>query len=290
MPSGPLLDAPTLRRMLDAPDSARPVLLDVRYRLGRDTGYEEYLAAHLPGAAYIDLTTALAAIAPDGRGGRHPMPDPGRFAAAMRAAGVWMDRPVVAYDDWSSLPASRAWWLLRYFGKPDGYVLDGGIGAWRRSGGEMAAGATAREPGDFTVSVGREDDLLDADGAARLAREGLLLDARPADRFRGENESVDPVAGHIPGARSAPALADVDGEGRFLAPFTLARQIGMVQIGTDQISTDPVRGVGTYCGSGIQATHLALALEIAGYPPARVYIGSWSDWIGDPHRPVQQGR
>lgn len=254
----------------------------MRYRLGSAGGYDDYLAGHLPGAAYVDMVTALAGIAPDGAGGRHPMPDAQVFAAPMRVAGVRTSAPVVAYDDWSSLAASRAWWLLRYFGKPEVYVLDGGLASWRAAGGEIASGATEPERGDVEVA-GPARTLLNADGAASLARDGALLAGRPADRFRGENESIDPVAGHIPGAGSMPALANLDADGRFLPTNVLASRFSAAGI-------EPGRALGTYCGSGIQATHLALALQIAGVADdPGVYVGSWSDWVSDPSRPVELG-
>lgn len=278
----PLLSPGTLRGLLDGPDQSRPVLLDVRYRLGEDDGREQYERSHLPSAVYVDLDAALADIRPDGTGGRHPMPEADTFEAAMRAAGVREDRPVVAYDDWLSLAASRAWWLLRYFGKSDVHVLDGGLGAWRAAGLPVESGAVVPVPGDFTAQPGHAR-LLTADDVLAYADRGHLLDARPADRFRGENEVIDPVPGHIPGARCLPALETVDAEGRFRPAEAIAADAaGLgVRSGDD---------VGTYCGSGVQATHLALALRHAGVSDdVGVYIGSWSDWITESGRPVESG-
>ena len=276
----PLVGVEELRTALAGPEESRPVLLDVRYRLGGPPGRSEYERAHLPGAAFVDLDTALAEIRPDGTGGRHPMPDLAAFTAAMRAAGVRTDRPVVAYDDWCGLPASRAWWLLRYYGKDDVQVLDGGLAAWAGAGLPTESGPVQPPPGDLTPTPGRRR-LIDAEGADRYAARGALLDARPAARFRGENETVDPVAGHIPGARSVPALETVDRDGRFPPERELVARLRAAGV-------EPGTDVGVYCGSGVQATHLALVLAVAGVTDdAAVYVGSWSDWITDASRPVE---
>lgn len=214
-----------------------------------------------------------------GDGGRHPMPDRQVFEAAMRAAGVRDDRPVVVYDAANSLAASRCWWLLRYFGKHDVRVLDGGYAGWVGAGLPVADESGSVIPGDFTATAG-DLGLIDADDAARIAAEGILLDARPADRFAGRNETIDPVAGHIPGATSAPALINVTADGHFLPADELAARFAEIGVAEDS-------RVGVYCGSGVQATHLALALQIAGVASQpEVYVGSWSHWITDPARPV----
>jgi thiosulfate/3-mercaptopyruvate sulfurtransferase len=229
------------------------------------------------------MDTELATIRADGVGGRHPMPTVETFTAAMRSAGVTMSRPVVAYDDWASLPASRVWWMLRHRGFLDVRVLDGGIAAWTAAGQPTESGPVAQGAGDFTASEMGVGHLLDATGAARYAAGHLLLDARPVDRFRGESETIDAVAGHIPGAVSSPALANVDEHGRFLPAGDLARYF-------HELGAEDGEIVGTYCGSGIQATHLALALSTAGITDrADVYIGSWSDWITSPERAVVLG-
>jgi len=304
----PLIQVDELRSLLAGPAAARPVLLDVRYRMGSSAGRGEFEHAHLPGASYVDMDTELATIRPDGVGGRHPMPTVETFTAAMRSAGVSMSRPVVAYDDWSSLPASRAWWMLRHLGFLDVRVLDGGIGAWTAAGQPIESGPSRAGPGSFTPSGAGLGRLLNATDAIAYAATHLLLDGRPAERFHGRNETVDPVAGHIPGAISAPALANVDTDGRFLPADELAarfRQLGAFDpksidtkgVGAKDLRPESVdtksidtRSVGTYCGSGLQATHLALALSIAGVTQAAdVYIGSWSDWITDPDRPIAPG-
>jgi len=280
--SGPLLPADELARLLDGAAAERPTLLDVRWQLGGPNGRGDYEHAHIPGAAFVDLDAELSGpVRPDRRGGRHPMPAADSFGAAMRRAGVRQDRAVVCYDAGNSLPASRAWWLLRYFGKRDVRVLDGGFGAWQRSGGPTEAGPASDTPGDFRPSPGHWP-VLDADAAAALASTGLLLDARTADRYRGENETVDPVAGHIPGAQSVPALDSVGPDGRFRPLAELVERFRAAGIGADS-------RVGTYCGSGVQAAHLALALSATGVADqAEVYVGSWSDWISDSARPVAQ--
>jgi thiosulfate/3-mercaptopyruvate sulfurtransferase len=257
-----------------------PALLDVRWRLGGPPGIDLYLAGHIPGAVFTDLDRDLAA--PPGRGGRHPMPPLAHFQSAMRRAGVSDGRPVVVYDDADSTAAARAWWLLRYFGHRSVRVLDGGYRAWVAAGHPVEAGAPpiGPAPGDFTASPGHLE-LLDAAGAAALARTGLLLDARAGERYRGETERVDPVAGHIPGAVSAPTAANVNPDGTFRAPAELASRF-------DALGASGGTAVGAYCGSGVTAAHEVLALILAGVPAA-LYAGSWSEWITDPARPVATG-
>lgn len=274
----PLVSVAQLDAVLRA-GGERPTLLDVRWELGAGPGHERYLQAHIPGAAFVDLEADLAA--PAGRGGRHPLPSADDFTASMRAAGVDAGRGVVVYDAGPSLSAARGWWLLRYFGHPAVAVLDGGLAAWRRAGGELTASIPPTpRAGDFIARPGSMP-ALDAAGAAAVARSGLLLDARAAERFRGETEPVDSVAGHIPGARNHPATLNVDESGRFRARSALRQAFRALGVG-DTI------GVGAYCGSGVTAAHQVLALELAGYEAA-LYPGSWSEWITDPTRPVASG-
>ncbi len=281
--SSPLIQVDELQTLLAGPQTGRPVLLDVRYQLGSSPGREAFELAHIPGASYVDMDTDLATIRPDGAGGRHPMPTVETFTAAMRTAGVNMSRSVVAYDDWLSLPASRVWWMLRHHGFLRARVLDGGIAAWTAAGQLTEFGPNIPSTGNFTPSGTGIGRLLSSRDATEYAAARLLLDARPADRFRGENETVDPVAGHIPGAISVPALTNVDPAGRFLPAEELADRFRRRGV------TD-ARHIGTYCGSGVQATHLALALSVAGITDdVDVYIGSWSDWITDPERPIALG-
>ncbi|MFF3904859.1 sulfurtransferase [Streptomyces sp. NPDC001848] len=261
-----------------------PTLLDIRWQLSTATatgvvpfdGRAEYAAGHIPGAVFVDLDADLAD--PPGPVGRHPLPDMERFGAAMRAAGVFSDRPVVVYDGGPGWAAARAWWLLRFTGHPDVRVLDGGLSAWE---GPLASGTEAApEPGDFRPVPGALP-LLDADGAAALARTGLLLDARAGERYRGEVEPIDPVGGHIPGAVSAPTAQNLTGTGRFLPQDELAERFKALG------ATEGIE-VGVYCGSGVSAAQEVLALTLAGIPAA-LYVGSWSEWSSDSNRPVAVG-
>ncbi|MEW1719187.1 sulfurtransferase [Streptomyces sp. NPDC093109] len=254
-----------------------PLLLDVRWRLGGPSGRPEYLAGHLAGAVYIDLDTELAG--PAGAGGRHPLPEPAAFGAVMRRAGVSRDTPVVVYDGGQGWAAARAWWLLRWTGHADVRVLDGGLAAWT---GPLTTEVPAPAEGDFAPVPGALP-LLDADGAAALARDGLLLDARAAERYRGDVEPIDRVGGHIPGAVSAPTTENVAENAAFLPAETLAARFK--ELGA---TPDTAGGVGVYCGSGVSGAHEVLALEIAGIPAA-LYAGSWSEWSADESRPVATG-
>ena len=272
-PTSPLLTAQALAdRLSDV------TVLDVRWQLGRPSRRSAYDEGHIPGAAWVEFEEALSGE--PGIGGRHPMPARAVFETAMRDADVRNDRPVVVYDDANSLAASRCWWLLQYFGKEDVQVLDGGFASWQAAGLPVSTQSPDPAVGDL-VATEPEAALLDAEGAAEMAERALLLDARPADRFAGQNETIDPVAGHIPGAVSAPALANVTEDGRFLDPDDLALRFTALGVRPDS-------EVGVYCGSGVQATHLALALQASGiHPRTGVYVGSWSNWITDPDRPVE---
>ncbi|MGW0959813.1 sulfurtransferase [Streptomyces gelaticus] len=252
-----------------------PVLLDVRWQLGGPHGRPDYEAGHIPGAVFVDLDAELAG--PAGRGGRHPLPDPEEFGAVMRRAGVSRDTPVVVYDGGQGWAAARAWWLLRWTGHPDVRVLDGGLAAWP---GELQQEIPAPTEGDFRPEPGALP-LLDADGAAVLARSGLLLDARAAERYRGDVEPIDRVGGHIPGAVSAPTSENTGDDGRFLSAQALA--VRFKELGADQAGE-----IGVYCGSGVSGAHEVLALAVAGIPAA-LYAGSWSEWSGDESRPVATG-
>jgi thiosulfate/3-mercaptopyruvate sulfurtransferase len=272
-----LIAAGELAAALGSP--APPVLLDVRWQLGGPPGIEAYRAGHLPSAVFVDLDRDLAD--PPGAGGRHPLPDPVRFQAAMRRCGVRSDRGVVVYDQRDTTAAARAWWLLGYHGHTDVRVLDGGYDGWVAAGHPVTTEVAAPPPGDFTARPGQRP-LLDAAGAAEVARGGVLLDARAPERYRGEAEPVDPVAGHVPGARSAPAAGNLAPDGRLLEPGELRTRF-------DGLGAHHDLPVGAYCGSGVVAASEVLALEVAGYRAA-LYAGSWSHWITDPTRPVATGR
>ena len=275
----PLISAYELQDLLEpsGPGAPRalPSVLDVRWDLAGGPGRSQYEQGHIPGAAFVDLDAQLAAR--PGVHGRHPLPRAERFAADMRAAGVWNDRLVVVYDAATSMAAARAWWLLRYFGHHDVAVLDGGLAAWVAAGAPLERGAPQLPGGDFVARPGMMP-VLDSKEAAQLAARGVLLDARAPERFRGEVEPVDRVAGHIPGARNRPTAENVDSAGRFHAPAALSAAFESLGV---------TRGVaiGAYCGSGVTAAHEVLALEVAGYRSA-LYPGSWSEWIEDPRRPV----
>ncbi|CAM5607553.1 sulfurtransferase [Streptomyces avidinii] len=274
--SSPLLSAADLKTELAGPRP--PVLLDVRWQLGGPDQRPAYEAGHLPGAVYVDLDAELAG--PAGAGGRHPLPDPEEFGAVMRRAGVSAGAPVVVYDGGQGWAAARAWWLLRWTGHPEVRVLDGGLAAWTAGGGPVSAGDEAAREGDFKPNPGAIG-LLDAEGAAALARSGVLLDARAGERYRGEVEPIDRVGGHIPGAVSAPTTENVGPDGLFLAPGVLRERFAGLGAGGSA-------RVGVYCGSGVSGAHEVLALSVAGIPAA-LYAGSWSEWSADPARPVATG-
>ncbi|MFE9309284.1 sulfurtransferase [Streptomyces sp. NPDC006706] len=260
-----------------------PVLLDVRWQLSLATaagaapfdGRAAHAAGHIPGAVFVDLDRELAS-APGGNG-RHPLPDTEVFGAAVRRAGVSADRPVVVYDGGQGWAAARAWWLLRWTGHPDVRVLDGGLAAWE---GPLETDVPEPAEGDFVPKPGALP-LLDADGAAALARSGVLYDARAGERYRGEVEPIDPVGGHIPGAVSAPTTQNAGPDGRFLPAAQLRARF-------TALGAADGRDVGVYCGSGVSAAHEVLALAVAGIPAA-LYVGSWSEWSSDPSRPVAVG-
>ncbi|TXS57290.1 sulfurtransferase [Streptomyces sp. t39] len=270
----PIISAADLATELAGPTP--PVLLDVRYQLGGPHGRPDYEAGHIPGAVFVDLDAELAG--PPGDGGRHPLPDVETFGAAMRRAGISTGTPVVAYDGDKGWGAARVWWLLRWAGHAEVRVLDGGLAAWD---GPLETTVPAPAEGDFTPRPGALP-LLDAEAAAAVARDGLLLDARAGERYRGEVEPIDRVAGHIPGAVSAPTGENLDASGRFLAAGDLAARFASLGAGEGD------RTVGVYCGSGVSAAQQAVALELAGYVPA-LYAGSWSEWSRDPARPVATG-
>ncbi|WP_432049741.1 sulfurtransferase [Verrucosispora sp. NA02020] len=272
-----LVGARALAAELDA--SEPPTLLDVRWRLVGPPGRDDYAAGHVPGAVFVDLDTALCG--PPGRSGRHPLPDPAALEAALRSAGVRDGRPVVVYDGGDGMAAARAWWTLRWAGHRPVRLLSGGYPAWLAAGLPTSDDVPTPEPGDVTVRPGALP-VLDASAAARLAAgDGVLLDVRAAPRYRGEQEPVDPVAGHVPGAVNVPAPEYVT-DGRFPAAEALRDRFAAAGV------TAGVP-VGAYCGSGVTAAQAVLALHVAGRPDAALYVGSWSEWVADPERPVATG-
>ena len=252
--SAPFVDAAWLAMRLGRPGLQ---LVDCRWELGQpDAGRAHYLAGHLPGAAFMDVARDLSGPSFDGPNGlgRHPLPTPEAFAATARRAGITRTGIVVAYDQGLSGGAARLWWLLRHIGKREVVVLEGGIGAWS---GDLAVGDEYIPPGDLTAAAPLHDDLADHRQtlAAAEGDAALVVDARAAERFRGEVEPVDPVAGHVPGARSTPA------------PEPLPAWL-----------VNDKRPVVAYCGSGVSACVTLLRLAAAGRDDARLYPGSWSDW------------
>ncbi|MER5774093.1 sulfurtransferase [Streptomyces sp. NPDC002039] len=267
--------------MSEMTGSTPPVLLDVRWQLGGPDQRPAYEAGHLPGAVYVDLDHELAGpVSAKGLGGRHPLPDPEAFGAVMRRAGVRAGVPVVAYDGGQGWAAARAWWLLRWTGHTDVRVLDGGLTAWTAAEGTVTTDTPTPTEGDFKPNPGAME-VLDADGAAALARSGVLLDARAGERYRGEVEPIDRVGGHVPGAVSAPTSENVDADGRFLSTEALRARF-------EALGAAGEGPVGVYCGSGVSGAHEVLALDVAGIASA-LYAGSWSDWSSDPARPVATG-
>jgi thiosulfate/3-mercaptopyruvate sulfurtransferase len=250
-----------------------PVLLDVRWALGRTDGHEQYLAGHLPGAVYVDLDTELAAPA-SAQGGRHPLPDVPVLEAAARRWGLSAERPVVAYDAVGGMSAARVWWLLRWAGLTDVRLLDGGLAAWTGAGLPLEAGSVMPEPGDVVLVPGALA-TIDADDAAGWT--GSLRDARAAERYAGEVEPIDPRAGHIPGALSVPTAGNVGADGTFLADEDLRARFAALD-----------GPVAVYCGSGVTAAHEIAALASIGVEAA-LYPGSWSQWSNDPARPAATG-
>jgi thiosulfate/3-mercaptopyruvate sulfurtransferase len=259
------------------------VVVDVQWSVSTTAGppgRELYAAAHLPGARHVDLDAELAG--PPGPGGRHPLPTGHSVQEALRRCGASPGSRVVVYDQGTSYAAARAWWVFRHFGARDVRVLDGGLAAWRAAGGAVTREVPVAGAGTFEAHAGGGMPVLDADTAVALARDGLLLDVRTGERFRGEHEPVDPVAGHIPGALSAPVAEVMQADGR-LKPAAELRQL----FSAKGIRDDGAP-VGAYCGSGVTAAHEVLALHEAGIEAA-LYVGSWSDWITDPGRPVATG-
>lgn len=279
-----LIDPMTLHARLDAPGL---LILDCRFALDDPAhGPRQYAEGHLPGARFADLERDLSGPVRAGVTGRHPLPDPDRLADTLRHWGLNNDSQVVLYDDGPGAFAARAWWLLAWLGKREGvHLLDGGFAAWREAGlplqRETPPPAMA---GDFE---GRPDASLVLDAAGLQQRlndpDLTLLDARALPRFRGEVEPLDPVAGHIPGARCASFTDNLGPDGRFLSAEALRQRFSALLAGR------PAGELVAYCGSGVTACHNLFALGLAGYPLAPLYAGSWSEWITDPNRPVATG-
>jgi thiosulfate/3-mercaptopyruvate sulfurtransferase len=276
-----LIDAAALKVRLDASHGTgqRTVVLDVRWALGDPHGRDHYLRGHIPGAVFVDLATELAGPA-DPRRGRHPLPPPEQFQESARRWGINDGDAVVAYDDSGSMAAARLWWMLRNAGFPSVQLLDGGLAAWRAAGFDTAAGAEQPAAGNVTLS-GEAMPAIDAAQAASWGQHGLLLDARAGERYRGEIEPVDPRAGHIPGAVSAPTTGNLQPDGRFLAPAELRERF-------ERLGYRAGVPTAVYCGSGVTAAHEIAALEIAGLSAA-LYPGSFSEWCHSASNDVVTG-
>ena len=276
-----LIQAEELAAALDDP---RLRVFDCRFDLARPAyGRAAYGDEHLPGAVHADLNLDLSRPVTPGLG-RHPLPSPDEFAARLRGWGVNGDSRVVAYDDGNGAYAARLWWMLRWLGHDDVRVLDGGMRRWLQLGLPLSEDEPVRSPGNF---VPRPRAGMAVDAAAVAASLGdcatRLLDARAAERYRGEVEPIDRVAGHVPGARNHPFTLSLDAQGRFLPPGQLRAAL------LDSLDgVAPAQAI-AYCGSGVTACHLLLALEHAGLAGARLYPGSWSEWSSDPARPVRSG-
>lgn len=280
MPLAQLITAAQLQQHLHQPDL---LILDCRFALDDPAyGQRSYAEGHIPGAQFADLERDLSGPIHKGVTGRHPLPDANQLLQRLRDWGLNDDSEVVLYDDGPGAFAARAWWLLAWLGKREGvYLLDGGLKAWREAGGELSQKPAAAAAGDFS---GRPDASLVID-AERLQQrlhdpQLTLLDARALPRFRGEVEPLDPVAGHIPGARCAVFTDNLGSDGRFLPAEQLRQRFA------ELLQQRPASQLVAYCGSGVTACHNLFALCLAGYPLAPLYAGSWSEWITDPARPV----
>lgn len=262
-------------------DQADWLVVDCRFDLAQPAaGEAAYRAGHIPGALYAHLDRDLSSpITP--ATGRHPLPDPERFAASLSAWGVSSSTQVIAYDADNGMYASRLWWLLRWVGHRAVAVLDGGFKAWNAERLPTSTEIPARSPSKFTAHPNRELWLDAQQVQERLQQpDWRLLDARAPERFAGKVEPLDTRAGHVPGARNHPFATNLAADGRFGAPEELRRRYQQSQAGVSDDHTIVM------CGSGVTACHLLLAMEHAGKPGARLYAGSWSEWIRDPRRPV----
>jgi thiosulfate/3-mercaptopyruvate sulfurtransferase len=282
-----LIDTESLRARLGTPGIA---VLDCRFDLtAPDAGRAAYLQSHIPGARYADLNRDLSARV-TAASGRHPLPDPVALDAFFRGLGIVRDTQVVVYDESNGSFAARAWWLLRWLGHSKVAVLDGGMRAWLRDGGATESGEPVGAIAPQSASVGKpvEVAVQAAIGAGELIAalekpRTLLIDARAPERYTGAVEPIDPVAGHIPGAVNHPFSSNLQSDGRFLPPQELERRW------RERLGAASPAEVIVMCGSGVTACHNLLALERAGLPGARLYAGSWSEWIRDPRRPVARG-
>lgn len=254
-------------------------ILDVRWRLDRPDGRDDVAAGHIPGAVYVDLESQLAGHG-DPTDGRHPLPTREDLEAAARSWGLDDGDPVVVYDDLGGMSAARAWWLLRHHGVEDVRILDGAFAAWRAAGLPVDEGVVVPPRGSITLTEGSAP-VVGIDAVGSVPERGVLIDARAAERYAGDVEPIDPRAGHIPGAVSAPTVGNLASDGRFLPPDALRERFGTAGI-------DDGSEVAVYCGSGVTAAHTIAALAVAGID-ASLFPGSWSAWSNHPDRPVATG-
>ena len=281
MTTSTLISAEALATLLDEP---RLRIFDCRFDLARPAaGREHYDEDHLPRAAYADLNRDLSAPV-TARSGRHPLPSPAVVEARLRAWGVNSDSRVVAYDDGNGMYAARLWWMLRWLGHEDVAVLDGGMRRWRELGLPLVRAVPEATTGNFVARL-RAARAVDATTVLQATGDATvrILDARAPERYRGEVEPIDAVAGHVPGARNHPFALSLGADGRFLPPEDLRSRL---LASLDGVTADRAIAM---CGSGVTACHLLLALEHAGLGGARLYPGSWSEWSSDPARPVRTG-
>jgi len=262
-------------------DDAGWIVCDCRHDLvDTEAGRRAYRESHIPSAQFVHLDEDLSAPK-TGRNGRHPLPAPEQFARRLGELGVDNAKQVVAYDASGGCYAARLWWMLRWLGHDAVAVLDGGWDAWRKAPHPIADRIPVIRAAQFTM-YRRANMACDAQYiVANLEKSGpLLLDARSADRFRGENETLDPVAGHIPGALNRFFRLNLDGDGNFKPSTTLKQEFN------ELLGNNAPGNVAHYCGSGVTACHNLLAMEVAGLSGSRLYPGSWSEWCSNPSRPV----
>lgn len=282
MPYSLLISPGDLYLHLNDPDW---IILDCRFSLADPArGRKAYQQAHIPGAQYVHLDEDLSGPIIPGQTGRHPLPTVEAFSERLGRWGIDETVQVVAYDDLGGAIAARLWWMLQWLGHEAVAVLDGGFFGWHKADFAVKRGDETRPPRTFTPHP-RPGMVADATAVEQARQEGAacLLDARAAERYAGFQEPIDPVAGHIPGARSAPFRENLDDDNTFLPPDQLRARFRYLLGDTPPTSTI------SYCGSGVTGAHNLLAMAVAGLPGARLYPGSWSEWITDPARPIATG-
>lgn len=283
----PLISALELKELLQNKTADSKIhVIDVRYDLqDAELGRRSYLEGHIPGAVFFDVDKDLSTT-PTGTNGRHPLPERNEFAALLGSRGMQVSDHYIVYDGTTSMFAARLWWMLRWVGCANVQVLNGGLPAWQAAGGELkTADVPFGEAVEWQESprlVGGRVNVDEVEVNIRL-KDFLVVDARSAERFSGEDGQMDPVAGHIPGAVNRPFSENLDASGQFKSSDVLRREFG------ELLGVRPPSEVVSQCGSGISACHNLLAMEVAGLKGAKLYGGSWSEWISDPNRPIAKG-